>query len=520
MRILHLIANLKKLIKFKHSLKIVLLFLFLVMVGGCASSLYMHDEDLELQLRASKSQYQKATSENEELWSTLHSNLDKVAELEIKALTNAGLIKRQTDLQNIKNHTWSGYFKEANDIVIKTNDEIQDLSKSIEDTGNMVNKLFDSISKIEESLTGVKIDRKGLNHFEAGTAKWDKVKDSSNELKKISEEIREIVANKIKDEVKDKIKGEIGDEIEKRLNEARQKFKENIKDYIGSTRKMISDDDKKIPDVLRKFTNDEGLNEVLALLRKSKNHELIGNRSGPFDLFKNRGGKIKSLRDAPGKMELSDKARKKLSKFLKLEHSIETAGELRKFLEKQDSSIEEIRLTIEKEHRRTIAVVQNAQFQKEKDRLELYNLQLEILGKYVDVAQMVKDGSEKYNQEGNNNVFKSLNESYLNYQKGIKPEEMRDGFYEKLETISGYVHLTGYLYILNEITKSKINILAHREAIANEQIATDSYTHLVNWGLDGLISFAEGGITDKDIANWFKAFESTLLGVISVKVDD
>ena len=93
-----------------------------------------------------------------------------------------------------------------------------------------------------------------------------------------------------------------------------------------------------------------------------------------------------------------------------------------------------------------------------------------------------------------------------------------DDFRTGLRDVIAYVQLSGSLSALSDMLTNDLAVLDHRERMRLDEIATSAQARLATLGLQGVASFAEGGITEEQIANWLRALEVIGVGVIGGRI--
>ncbi len=447
---------------------------------GCGK-IYLHDPDFETRMKALRTRWTEVHDANSGVWSTMQDNLTKAEGLEVDALTASAESLRETGAATVHVKTWKMIKADAAGIATSKKGELGALKQAILDQ----TKLIADIQKgaAEAAANGGGADAELL----PAPGLLDGVRTALDDL---------LVAP---------------------ANDARASL------YLAKAAELLAGAEEKVPKALERFSNNRAAAIVLDLLRKSKDQ-------GLSEALTDASTGLAKPADAKLPASIHEAVKVHMNK------DVETVGDLRALLDRKDSQIHEIRLSLIQEGRRTDAELREAKLRSAAELLRLYNLHVQVLTAMIQAADRVEKqiGNAKLALKPDTKVLASFESQRRAYHALTPPPatqpreqenyenklgELRTPTTGALDILVTYTSLTGSLNRWDHVTANRINVVRHRESIELARISTDAYRRLANLGLDGLVDFAEGGITQEQVANWLHALETIGVGVIAGRVD-
>lgn len=435
--------------------------------AGCSTPPYAHDEAVHARLKSAKANFSKATNDNAGIWTTVRENLDKAAAIEARAIQQAQETRFKTSLANAQGWDWSTLIADARTAKADAEKELKD----VQDKMAQLTAEIDTLEKEAGSETAV-----------ATPENTDLSADLRAALNSASE-----WADKAKD---------VQDKLPKYLDKA----------------------EKQIVPKLKAFVDADGLATAVDALRKATDSDLIADVQAAL---KTAGG-LSGDAEARAKVALPAKFSEAMKKYTGLD--IKSVGELEQLATLKDSGIREIALSAEQEHRRTLAQLRRARMEAAAEKLRLYAVHLAILGESVKSADRLAGLSDEEAEELGltGNVVASLEGDVLAFASSRNAQDRgdrRDSLEEKLSRLTSHAERIGTISRWSVLQRHQLAVLDSRESAQREQIAAESRERLVALGLDGAIAFAEGGITEEQVANWLRAAQTVAVTFIAFKVD-
>ena len=442
----------------------------MLLLAGCSarsSRIYAHDEALAEGLREARGSLTEVSTSAGAAIETMVENLEKGAELRRAAITRNAAAELQGDLNALATMTWS-------DLNSQGSVAVGELEGMVKGAKQAITRVTEQIAQLQHVAT---VDPEQS----LGAAP----QAESNELKNALQTLGEALGAK------------------------------SVSDYLDASAKFIEMVDKKVFPALEAFAADQQLDEVLDVLRKARNPKLIAAVNAAA-----AGAEDPSSVKLPGGLPNA------IKKYLGRE--VTTVGDLRKLLAAKDSSIAEVRLTLLREGRRTMAELRAAQMAELKERLRLYNARLFIIERQLVAARKVVAQAPPQNVPAGDGILTTLDAQYGDYRARLaggsttvpaRPVDARAQFTDAIGVLRNYADLNGSLDRLRRIAEDEIQTLEHRALLEQGRIGTDAYRRLASLGLDGMVNFAEGGVTEAQVANWLRALQAVGIGVIGGKVD-
>jgi hypothetical protein len=93
----------------------------------------------------------------------------------------------------------------------------------------------------------------------------------------------------------------------------------------------------------------------------------------------------------------------------------------------------------------------------------------------------------------------------------------RTALYNYLAFVTTYLERVGYLHEEELLVQHDVGLHQHQQSIIRSQRAQAARMQMARHGLDGLVSFAEGGIAYDDVSAIVQLLQTALLGVIAGK---
>jgi len=446
----------------------------LMLVGGCSAPIYPHDQALEEQLKSAQKSIEEASSSDADAFATMIANSEKAAELRRAAIVRSAEAKTNGDLNAIATMTWAELKANGARAAGNYGDKLQDTDDQIASITKEIARLQQLIESDPGEALANQPPAQPTPELDSVTAALNKIKKSSPTLNK------------------------------------------DVSAYLDAIQKYLGIVDEKVFPALEKYASDQKLDQVLAILRKAKDQELIGevNRA------------IAGAKD-PASIALP----KSLSEAIKeyLGRDITNVGELRKLLAAKDTAIEEVRLSLLRDGRQTMVEIRKAQLAELKEKLRLDNLRLLILQQLVVAARHVEAQSPPGGVPSESRVLLTLLDWHKAYhrestQPATQPgvgagDDVREHFTNAIGVLAWYTNVNGSLDRWLRITDDEIQTLEHRSLLEQGRIGTEAYRRLASLGLDGMVTFAEDGVTEAEVANWLRALQTVGIGVIGAKVD-
>jgi hypothetical protein len=424
---------------------------------GCAGKIYPHDQALEDQLKGAQKSLEEASAGDADAFATMTANLEKAAELRRAAIVRSAENKRNADLNGLADAKW-------NELKNAGKEARASYAAKLEGTKAQIKKGLEEIARLQQLIES----------------------NPAAELEKApAAETAELTT------------------VTTALTSATSA--EQIKKYLTAAGEFLNVVDEKAFPALEKFANDQKLDDLVSVLRKAKDEDLIGQVHEIIQGVKE-----------PESVALPPPLKEAFTEYLGLE--VATVGQLRTVLAQKDTAIQEVRLSLLREGRRTMAELRKAQLADLKERLRLYNVRLLILQQLVTAAGKVEAQSPG-TDAGVLAALESQYKSYRDSQAGDARTQSRQQFSSAIRLLSFYIQMNGSLERSLRLTDDEIQTLEHRALLANGRIGTEAYRRLAALGLDGMVAFAEGGVTEEQIANWLRALEAAGVGVIGIKVD-
>ncbi|MBI4591580.1 MAG: hypothetical protein HY725_22370 [Candidatus Rokubacteria bacterium] len=243
-----------------------------------------------------------------------------------------------------------------------------------------------------------------------------------------------------------------------------------------------------------------GVRRLLAVARKAKDQALVRTIPELVDTT------TRALKE-PGKVPLPGELQKAAKRYLKRDFT--TFGQLLDFFTARDTAGTDLPLALEAEFERTLMEIRRAELKFLEERLRLLNARL-IVEQERRVWAM-----QLAHQAGIQPSTKAVKDSLEEWLKGGKDDDFHTG----LRDLVRYVQLQGSLNGWSRMIANDLAVLDHRERVRLDEIATAAHARLASFGLQGVTSFAEGGITEAQVANWLRALQTVGLAVIGGRVD-
>lgn len=440
----------------------------LVVTGpGCSTPPYAHDEAVHARLKSAKANFSKATSENAGIWSTVRENHDKAAAIEARALQQAQETKFKTSLANAQGWEWANLIADARTAKAEAEAELKDVQSKM----TLLTAEIDTLEKEAAAETTV----------------------AAPENTELSADLRAALdsATDWTDKAKD-----VQDKLPKYLDKAERQIIPKLKEFVDA----------------------EGLGTAVDALRKAADSDLIADVQAVLEA----AGGLSGDAEARAKVTLPATFTDAMKKYTGLD--IKTVGDLEQLAKLKDSGIREIALSAEQEHRRTLAHLRRARLEAAAERLRLYAFHMAILSESIESADRLAGLSDTEAQSLGltGNVVQSLEVDVLAFASSNDAQvraDRRSGLEEKLSRLTSHAERIGTISRWAVLQKHQLAVLDSREAAQREQIAAESRERLVALGLDGAIAFAEGGITEEQVANWLRAAQTVAVTFVAFKVD-
>lgn len=430
-----------------------------ILLAGCSSSassqalVYLHDGDVEERLKTAKQKFANVTSDSRGIWANMRANLNTAAAVEASALSQAANTARLTALQNIENWSWP---------------EIRLVAETAEGEASTD---FDTLATAVLNIAA--------------------------EIARLRQVVREDPGGDLEDDQAATLDADIVADLQ-----ALSPAADDALDYLKKAQEFIAKAQNDVLPKLDKYADAEDLNSVLDVLRRINDLDQIDD--------------LQSLLEGvsePESIELPARLAEAIRDHLGME--ITTVGELMALAGEEDTGLKEISLTLLSEGMRTASEMRRVQFETLVERLRLANLRIAIVSKRLEVATDLRVRAEHF---GSAKAVASLEADIIEFKNaadGDKRQQAREKFEDKVFALTEYVELIGTLDSWDRITTNSVALAHHRERIARAEVAATAYERLVDLGLEGAIVFAEGGITEEQIANWIRAAQTAGIAVIA-----
>jgi len=254
----------------------------------------------------------------------------------------------------------------------------------------------------------------------------------------------------------------------------------------------------------------KALGRLLDMLYKSKDLDLLVDQ------------KSKELVTKAGATPLSDDMKALLAKYTQAKSA--TVGEFVTWLATDDASITKIRLELAADMRKSVVELRNAQLSEKKAALVLQQKRLALYTAQLGREQELRgpDYSTRVYQDCAYGGLLQLQarlraSSGAGTAVGEQVAKDRDAIANYMSYLSYYVERIGYLDEQERLLDQEAGVQVHRNSILHSQAASRARDRMVRRGLDGLVSFAEGGVSYDDVNGIVQLLQTALLGVIANK---
>lgn len=447
-------------------------------LSGCGAKtfslrdIYFHDATLEGHLKKAKADFAEVASGSASVWATMQSNLDKAAMLESEALGQSAVTRRRAAVNNMANKKW----KEIRDTADESKKAAAEAIADLKDRINSTAKGIDVLTKLVA---------------EGSTDPLAKAVENSTVDSPKLVELKTALAN---------------------LAQSIDKLGPPVTEYFKKLSAFLDFADTTIKPALQRTGHDPGLANVLTILRKAKHPELIKEIQEAAEKAEAAG---QNLAAAPIPLPVKDAAKK----YLGLD--LATVGDLTKYMKTETPALAEIRLSLEQLAAQTLADIRRAQLDAAKERLRLYNSRLAVVTEKAKVAIRLATQMRKDPRPTEETVLASLEEQYGAYSATVDKTtrtRTREVFTQRVANLTDYVQLIGSLNRWDKITQDQLLVLDHRAGIEDARVKTAGYEKLVSLGLAGTLTFAEGGVTEENVANWLRAAQTIGIAVIGARI--
>lgn len=510
--------------------------------GGCGSApLYLHDEKLASQLKAARAAFHDAS----EVWTTIEANSKQMEEVEIETLRSASATRRLTTVQNLGNLKWGavkGQVEKVNTdlraslpllldqtehsveriavlekaaaddptltatpdprsvrAALEADPDLAGLRKALNDLNGDISKLSDYLTRVKDFLAKVEQAGKGLA----------KLQERANDptLAKLVRLLRSASDPKVVERLAAGLKDVQDDVSDPGSITLPAKVTGQLNDFLAPVVVIFADFKSAVAGTSRSGALTPALNAAV------RQYLGLDADVATVDDLK----KVVAAADKKDGDPLPQDLKQELRLFLG--PRIVTVDDLIKVVVAPDSGIHEIRLSLELESRRTAAELARASLESEKAFLDLCHTRLAVLAAKRKAAELVFVGAPA----GNKQVAASFDVLFGEYEAAVAAKDAqrvadaRTKTKAQVEALTAYVSLIGSLNRWDRITKQQVVIAKHRGAIAHDRAAIAAYDRLIIGGMNGAIRFAEGGITQEEIANWINVVQTVGIGIISGK---
>lgn len=423
------------------------------------SGIYLHDARLERQLKDAQARLEAIDKGSESIWAASSENRVRSTELKSAAISRSGEVKLAANLTKIPFMTWADVSSHA--LMVE-----QSTATDLNHTKIKIKSTLDKIAALKASIAADPGQP-------SGTGSADGTEPA----------------------------GALG-----LINANAQDLAAKVQDYLTKADEWIVKVDDDVIPKLDAYINAEQLSTLIEIYRKADHQDLIKS----LEL-------IKQEDDALLPSGLSEAIKTHLG------IDITNFGQLRKTLTPEKSGIYEIRLTLLDEARKSTGQLREAQLKSLQKNLQLHNDRLAILGHVIENARKIQT---QITAEGgtfqSTAVLSWLEQSKQAHAIATNPQDKidaRNSMTDKLNLLVLYTNFHGSLDMALRQNVVGIQDLEHQERIDVDRIATEAHGRLVQLGLEGTIAFAEGGVTEEQIANWLRTAQAAALSAIGVGVN-
>lgn len=258
---------------------------------------------------------------------------------------------------------------------------------------------------------------------------------------------------------------------------------------------------------------DEGkrLSRLLDILHKAKDPGLIVDQQARQLLVK------------ASATPLPDEMKDALAKYTQAQ--AETVGDLVKWLATEDASITKIRLEMVADLRKIAVAKRNAELAEKRAALNILKKKLALSSAQLTLERELRKPAYDDNAVYGGCAYDGLLALHAQLRlssASAKPDVRkivgdRNSVYDYMTYLSHYMERIGYLAEQQVLLDQEMLAQEHRNSILRSQAASRARASLTRQGLDGLIAFAEGGVSYDDVNGIVQLIQTALLGVIAKK---
>ena len=245
------------------------------------------------------------------------------------------------------------------------------------------------------------------------------------------------------------------------------------------------------------------IRKLLAVARKAGDQTLVGTISELTDPLTKAGKDPKTVA-LPPDLQAATK--------LYLKRDFTTFGELLDFFTAKDARDASVVLALAADFDRTLLEIRRARLSVLEERLRLLNTRMIVEEQRRMVGEQIAAAAGTHDPE--ESVRAALDARLDAWLKNAADDDFHTGVVDLVQ----YIQLRGSLMSWSRVTTNELAVLAHRERVGLDEIATAAHARLTTLGLQGVTSFAEGGITEEQVANWLRALQTVGVAVIGGRI--
>lgn len=272
------------------------------------------------------------------------------------------------------------------------------------------------------------------------------------------------------------------------------KTPKSITDYVDAAEKFMAFVRSEVGPLVE-GRDQAGTRKLLAVARKAKDQTLVKTIPELTDTITRQ---LKDPKTVALPKDVKDAAKRYLNK------DFATFGELLDFFTAKDATASEVVLALEADFERTLLEIRRARLKSLEEHLRLLNAQLIVEQQRRVMAEQIAAAAPAKKKE--DLVRDSL-------QAWFRATDDSD-FLTGLRDLVAYVQLQGSMSTWSRMIANDLVVLDHRERVRLDEIASAAHARLASLGLQGATSFAQGGITEEQVANWLRALQALGIAVI------
>lgn len=482
------------------------------------SQIYMHDPARLESFEDAATALKTAREANKDLWDTMLANQISGLAASRRQIQETGRLRLEGLLVSIDQVPWANVWACGVGECVVTSDGLEDL------------------------IDLTKADLAAIDALTPANSTTNQLKERLEIIKKLSMEI-DGLTKRIKQDP----------DASKQLAQLPSgPIETPVKDAITKLDKVIADIDTKVTDIGTNFNN--AMNKVDIIIGKAEEWiqkaafldglaDSVTGVKDALDIIRRKdaletvkGGVLKGIEEKSRESALPSSISKAF-KDAELKgdngNDITTVGQLLDFLTSEKSEVEEIRLVLLSDMRKTISTRRGLRLTALKAELTQHQRMARTLKaqraieKELNGLRTVVTGFQTYNdtkvvaeakEEAHRvvNTMEAIHRKYQNEKNELNKQELRDAFETITLLLMQYVARVGYLQDAANLMELEIAALKHRFSIEESRIAALEWEILASRGMEGLVAFNKGGIKPEDYAGIIAFIQTGLLSTIAV----